>query len=557
MTTHTDHDELSIAAAPQSAARRVVEISLIVLVFFCLTGDPPPNVNEAHYLCRLKHFWNPQWAAGDLFLESRDTQVAFIWTFGWVTRWLSLTATAWVGRFVVWTMLAWAWQRLSWRLVPRPLASVLAAALFVTFNEHLHLAGEWVVGGVEAKCFAYAFVLLALCDVVDRRWNRTWLLLGAAAAFHPLVGGWSGVVCGAIWLFNDRRAVTLRSMLPGLAAGGAVSLLGILPALMLTWNEPPDLVAEANQIYVFDRLPHHLAPLTLPAAEVARRIGGHIGLLLAFIALATLMREGEAPAEPLGRGSAGASSSHQSINRATLNRIAQFAWGALLLAAIGFAIELALWNQPPLAANVLRYYWFRLTDFALPTAVALYTTAFIAVALQQRRAWAPWALTAVLLVTGWNVAHTTSNRMLNPIPPADQKIRDFDAWVEACTWAAENTPPDALFLTPRLNLTFKWRAGRPEVVNRKDLPQDARSIVEWHRRIQDIYYAIIEGAEEPLDSLGILGTERVRELAIEHHADYVLMDRGQLLSLPVAYRNDEYIIYRIPHEIDRDNSNSR
>ena len=43
-------------------------------------------------------FWNPEWCKGDLFLESTDTQVVFIWLFGWLTRWLSLSATAWVGR---------------------------------------------------------------------------------------------------------------------------------------------------------------------------------------------------------------------------------------------------------------------------------------------------------------------------------------------------------------------------------------------------------------------------------------------------------------------------
>src|SRR5262245_27020267 len=125
----------------QPLAQRLVEVALIVLVFFVMAGDPPPGVNEPHYLCRLKHFWNPGWCAGDLFLESTDTQVAFIWTFGWMTRWLSLSATAWVGRVIAWTLLAWAWQRLSWRLAPRRLASVLSAALFVTLTSIAQLAG--------------------------------------------------------------------------------------------------------------------------------------------------------------------------------------------------------------------------------------------------------------------------------------------------------------------------------------------------------------------------------------------------------------------------------
>lgn len=517
-------DEAVTPAARQPAGQCIVEVILIIAVFFSLAGDPPPDVNEAHYLCRLKHFWNPQWCGGDLFLESRDTQVVFIWLFGWVTRWLSLSATAWVGRFIAWSFLAWSWQRLSWRPIPRPLASVLSAALFVTLNEQLHLAGEWIVGGVEAKCFAYAFVLFALREVIDSRWNRAWLLFGAATTFHPLVGGWSGGVCAAIWLIDDRRTISFSSMLPGLIGGCLVALPGIVPALLLTWNEPPQLVAEANRIYVFERLPHHLAPLTLPAAEVVRRLGGHSFLLLLLVILDVLMRPGKSSA---------------------LYRVAQFACGAVLLAAVGFAIELAQWNEPLIAAKLLRYYWFRLTDFALPAAVAIYSTALIADGLQRRRMFAPWALAVALLITGANIAVSTRERYLNPVPPADAKLRDLDAWIEACNWVKGNTPADAVFLTPRLNLTFKWRAGRSEVANRKDIPQDAGSILQWHARIKDIYYATIEGAEEPLDSLGILGTERVRELAIKYGAAYVLMDRGQLLSLPVVYKNEEYIIYRV------------
>ena len=60
--------------------------------------DPVPSVNETHYVARLKHYWNPEWCKGDLFLQSTDTQVVFIWLFGWLTRWLSLSATTWVCR---------------------------------------------------------------------------------------------------------------------------------------------------------------------------------------------------------------------------------------------------------------------------------------------------------------------------------------------------------------------------------------------------------------------------------------------------------------------------
>src|SRR3954471_16679492 len=116
----------------------------IFFIFFLFAGSLPPDVGESHYLVKAKHYWQPSWCAGDLFLESRDAHPAFYWTFGWVTRFCSLAATAWIGRFLTWWLLAWSWQRLSWALIPRPLFSLLSAGLMLAFVKHGNLAGEWV-----------------------------------------------------------------------------------------------------------------------------------------------------------------------------------------------------------------------------------------------------------------------------------------------------------------------------------------------------------------------------------------------------------------------------
>jgi hypothetical protein len=156
---------------------------------------------------------------------------------------------------------------------------------------------------------------------------------------------------------------------------------------------------------------------------------------------------------------------------------------------------------------------------------------------------------ASVLYAGWYLGDVAVKRVLNPVPPADARMADFEAWTDACEWIAGNTSANSLFLTPRLNHSFKWRAGRPEVVNRKDIPQDAQGILEWNRRIKDIYYYEGPiGPVGPIDSLVQLGDERVRELrelAKKYGANYVLSDRSQLLSLPRAYRNEEYVVYRI------------
>lgn len=521
--------------------QQLVEVLLIVLVLFAVGGDPPPSVNEPHYLCRLKHYWNPEWCAGDMFLESPDTQLVFIWLMGWLTKFVSLTATAWIGRLLAWTLLAWAWQQLSWRCIPRRFAAVLSAALWATLLNLAHLAGEWVVGGVEAKCFAYALVLLALDQLVSGRWNRVWLLMGAACAFHPLAGGWSTVVAAGIWLLTERRTAPLGSMLPGIAGGGLLALVGILPAVALTWNSPAEIVAQANVIYVFERLPHHLALLHLPEDEISLRLLRHGMLLVALWGLArwiqTVDRVNDA-------------SDDEPVDPRALGLMARFAWGGVLLALVGFAIEIVLWNDAELVARLLKYYWFRLTDVAAALAVALNATGVIAIGIERRRWWGPGLLLATLALAGSHIVSLSLARYAEPTPRADRKLIDSAAWANACDWVAKNTPISARFLTPRIASSFKWRTGRPEVVTFKDIPQDAPGIVEWNRRLRDIFYINKGGEPEALKSLGSLPAARLQQIVDEYNIDYILAEGDVRLPFPIVYptdvsADDVYVIYQV------------
>jgi hypothetical protein len=323
-----------------------------------------------------------------------------------------------------------------------------------------------------------------------------------------------------------------------------------VPALRLTWGESPAIVDQANTIYVFDRLPHHLALLTLPHEEIVARISRHAALLAGLLVLGLATSPHSRLALPL-KNSGNNDDAATAPDFAGLRQIALFAWFAALLAVIGFAIELALWNQPAMAADLLRYYWFRMTDFAAPLAVALLLTAVLAAGLERRRAWAAFGLVLAVAACGNMLIDKSWPRHVNPIPLADKKMFSVDSWKDLCEWVAENTEPDALFLTPRLNQTFKWRTGRPEVVTRKDMPQDARSIAKWFERYQHIYFA--DGTlpkDEPPPSLSQLGTDRVRQLAKEYGAKYVITGSGRPLWFTVIYpnvqyANEDYVVYRI------------
>ena len=193
----------------------------------------------------------------------------FYFTFGWLSLWLGPAGAGLDRTDLTWLLLAWAWQRLSVAVVPRPWYSVLTAALFVCLIERCHMAGEWVIGGVEAKGFAYVFVFLGLEAFVRNRWNRGLLLLGAAAAFHVLVGGWAvggrgRCLAPACRAASPRLrppwacAPPLRSLWPGILGGLLLALPGLWPSLALDWGVDPQTARQAHEIYVFERLPHHL-----------------------------------------------------------------------------------------------------------------------------------------------------------------------------------------------------------------------------------------------------------------------------------------------------------
>lgn len=535
-----------------STAARLGEVCLIFALFAVLAGTAPPDVNEAHYLSKARHYWDPAWCQGDLFLESANAHLAFYWLFGWATRCLSLEATAWLGRAVTWWLLAWAWQRLSRAVVPGRLWSLFTAACFATLLRCGHMAGEWVLGGVEAKGFAWVLALLGLEALVRGCWSRTWLWFGAASSFHPLVGGWS-VVAGLLAWWLDRGAKpALRAMLPALVTGGVLALPGVVPLLALSFGVDVASLREANELYVHQRLPHHLLfshilsqTLTLDFSYLGWPPWGlpwtHLYFIrhLVFILLGLGLWRFVDP-----HGEAG--------------RLYRFVAGSLILAGVGIAIDQATLNLPRWSAELLRYYWFRLSDVMVPLGVAFVLAQTIRKLQATRPALAVlvfWATTVAVLANGSDLV---ARRMIDPRPPAvvqadavlgGQAQSRYRDWQQACAWIRQYTPPDSLVLTPRHQQTFKWYAERAEVVSWKDVPQDAVGLLEWKRRMEEVF---------PPDvlwyGLAAHGETGLLRLAHEYGYDYVLVDRlrgGPDLPFEKVYPRDQeenawYEVYRLP-----------
>ncbi len=513
------------------------------LVFFIMGADPAPHRNEAHYLCRLKHFWDPEWCQGDLFLDSPDAHFTVVWLMGWLTMFFSLEVVAWIGRLLCWTLLAWAWQKLHQRIAPLDWLSPLTAALFVIGTEQCHLAGEWIIGGFEAKTLAYGFVLLAMSDAIDRHWNRCWILLGIASAMHALVGAWSVVAVLMAWVFG-RRQEKLSSMLPGLLIGALISMLGVWPALALNSHATSEIVSQANEVYVFTRLPHHLALLTMDPSWLTNRALRHLIIVILLIVTGLLLKRNPACQQAASRSNE---------NRA-LHLVRRFAWASLAVSAAGFGIEIMGLDHPSWSASYLKYYWWRLADIAVPLAVALSLAFCFKEIWIKQKSIAAFALVVGLMIACWGTVGHTYNKLEGVDSPADRVMKDPSDWIKMCDWIGQNTPTDARFLVPRRSHTFKWYTGRPEVVTYKDVPQDAATMLEWNERYHTVYQIGLfeDGSKRWARSLSHLGAARLRELGELYDADFALSQdvlnrfgqpRRQAHGLPILHREGRYTLY--------------
>ncbi len=509
-----------------------LETFLIFLIFSAVAGQSPPGVNESHYLTKAKHFWNPDWCPQDLFLSSSFAHWFFYVALGWLSKFMSLPAFAWAGRILTWGALAFAWQRLSRSLIQVPLFSVLSASFFLLLNERFHLAGEWVVGGFEAKGVAYALVMLALAKLVQGKSHHAWPLLGIAALFHVLVGGWallaatfSFVMCAQSKSGRTLRLVSVwqhvrTHWLPILVTVGLI-VAAALPPLLSDRNANAADAAMAHSIYVNVRISHHLNFSAFTANRVAR-----FSLLLLFGTwLYFWIRQDS-----------------KSLSR-RLQPLVWFAVGTLVISYGGLMLSgFAEQNDSTSAwaAGLLRFYWFRTADFSIPAvlslACCLLLSKWLAFGPRKFHRMMPFFFASVIATaTGLMILENDSD----PRPAADQSLPTYDDspartkatwqnWKGVCQWIRDNTPDDAVFFTPAEQQTFKWYAHRTEVVAWKDIPQDASSIIEWRERITILYDPQLRYTNGLLQYTD----DQLLELAEHYSATHLLIPQHQVDLTP-------------------------
>lgn len=502
--------------------------------------SPLPGVNEAHYLCKARFYWNPSWCAGDLFLESTPAHRVFYQLAGWITQYATLTQTAVVLRIVGTLLLSHGWVQMARQFGGRGWAALWCAWLFLAQSVVVSFSGEWIVGGSESKVYAYGCVFWAMASLGRRLWWRTAALTGLSISLHPVVGVWC-LLCGGLTLLlmSARRQ---QPRWPWLRLVGCLTLLmacalpGLWPAMELAMGVGSEAVVQtdADYIQVFYRLSHHLDPLRFPLR--AYLIYG--GLLLAWVVWhrRNACRTGGDVESPSGDPRADQHDWNRRFLYGFVMASAAVAAGGVLL---GWGPRPAL-EMPAFAlrAQMLRFYPFRIFDVMLPMAWCLVlsekmsSAAWGALGSQVRRC-GPWGVATACFAFALVFPATSRDhdRM------HDQRRRD---WEQVCQWVRTHTPRQALIFTPRDSFAFKWFAERPEFFSAKDCPQDAEGIVEWFRRSRLVTRWAAESGQR-----GRFDLTRLRDRQVGAEIQYAIVDApGDPGTRPV-YANHWFRVYKL------------
>lgn len=498
---------------------------------FAAWRSPVPGVNEPHYLCKAKHFWDPGWCARDLFLSSADAHWTFYATVGSLTRVLSLEQVAWLGRILVSGGLALAWVRLTRLFVSNPLALLGSAGLFLAIQATGNLSGEWLLGGVEAKGFAYVALLLAIAAACRGAFREAGVEAGLAISFHPVIGVWGLLslagACLAGWCMHSFSTARLppaaaesqngqkslgdavrawrTAIVPGILCL-ACSLPGLIPAVALLARAPSrDEQRQADELQVFDRLNHHLDPAQFPRS--AYRM--YAGLLAVWLAL----------------GLVGDTTPAQRF-------LTRFILATLAIALAGFVVGFYL-RDP----GLMKFYPFRLFDIFLPIAVAIMLAAGLErVATNSKLGWRVMAKIAGPALAAASLAWSflAPGRIENG---AHWRPQNWAEFVDVCRWIDQNVPEGALCLTPRYNVGFKWYAQRAEYATWKDCPQDGAGILEWKERLDQVVRWRSKYIEDGFSATALA------QLNDETGVEYVLAWNTDPWRIKPVYRNRAFSVY--------------
>ena len=508
---------------------RIAQILRIFLIWgiLCLNLYLQNHWNEADVLPLARQFFDRSWLPADWYLNLRpDYRILFDWMAGFFLSKFGFQTVSLFGSLCEYFCFAIALD-FFYRTIQLKLPYCLAALLLFLSHQSL-VAGEWMVGGLETKAFAYIFVLLSISFSIRKQPLPAFFCAGAGFSFHPLIGFYSffclylGLICVTTSkqeIFRTFKHVWIFFV------SGIVGLYSVFQQMSLSIA---DRAEQAWKIYVQIRLPHHLYPAVWIGDDWKWILLGSALFLVAVFIFNPLRGKVFLPAYTLG---------------------------SICLFLAGLCIY---W-----IGNIswLRFYWFRLADVMVPFMMPLILFGYLSHlelkqagknetlhALENKLSAAPKYSSAIILilVVLISLVNFVGTVQINKT----QQLADQDE-MSMLTWISTNTPRDSVFLADPMLSDFYLVAQRSTFCSYKHLPSYADEILIWFDRLtacnggQSITENGIALMSELQTNFYNLSEDQIDALARKYQLSYFLGNSTSEVDYPILFTSGRYTLYKI------------
>ena len=503
------------------------------------------GLNEVDVLPLARQYFDPSWIPGDWYLnQAAGYRLLFQTLVGWlIVNWGFLTASI-TGRSLCYVLVAVGLVLIGKQLrlsLPFLLLAIVLFSYFQKSYEQGVIAGEWIVGGLEAKAFAYGFVLIAIAFLLTRRYLFMALLLGVATSFQVLVGGWAFLtVAGWFCLHPHQRLSQIGQAIPQLLLAYITASVFAIPAVWQQLFVATPINANVpfpSYIYVYLRLSHHLNPFTWSSEQWIKPILYLLVLLVSTILLKKLAYKGKCQEQ--------ADYARQELGELALVSLIPFFLGLVA----------ALFDSQ---GKWLQYYPFRFADVMLPLATCLLFACVLEHFLfaYQHKLKLTICTALISLALSLQVIPFYQDLLaLQQFPSREQNVTP--EWKEMSNWIRLNTAKNAVIISNPVELdNFSWLTERSTVAKFKLFAQTKARISEQYQRWDNLsgnsalsaYLASEtinkQKTKEVLaNGYDHLTVAQVENLMTKYKANYFLTNVTHHLELEIAHRQSPYILY--------------
>jgi hypothetical protein len=466
-----------------------------------------------------KAVFNDNWIPNDWYLNLEIIyRYLFNYTIGFFLETFGIIPTIVVGRLISYLLIAMSIHRLL-RIINGKsynAISYLALVLFFIFFPTGNGAGEWMVGGLETKVFAYAFSILALAMFLEKRMQLGFLFAGLTLSFHLLIGIYSLFCLIPIFFFNQRNTKNFYldavKAFPIFIITGSIGIYGIVHQLFFSENSASNI---GWDIYVNLRVPHHTLPNFFSFKLWIKMV------IFTVINIGFIIK----------------------LRNQKIKLISYYALFSVIISLIGIIV---FWFSD--ANHNLKYYFFRFSDIILPLITLLNVSYFLNEKTKKypRKAQNILSYTACVIMLLFSVpkakyftANFTSNNIKFKAHTSDDVAME--------NWVKNNTDNTKTFIVPPNMSFFYINFERSAFVTWKHSPQNEADILEWYCRLKLLNKnEDFQDRSEIIDNYYKLTKEDILNIAKKYpNANYFFTSSGTNLNFPVLFKSDKFTLYEI------------